>query len=365
MRNLSRLLAAAFLLLAVESHASPDDTRRIQKSWELAMENWSMETRIATTPEARAAALAKRPDPAPYARQMWGQIGSALDQEWTLEPAAWFLRIAPGVITTQADGSTRQVFAAEMSAVFKALETRHLKSPNLISMCMAMAATGNAQSLAILEKIQASHPDPKTQGVAALAAALILKSFGDDAEIARKRLTYLRKAIIDSSDIDLGGGTTVAKIAENELYVIRFLTKGRIAPDLSGIDSASRPLKLSDFTGRIVLLMFWSSTVQEADRVLQITTEMERKFQGKPFVVIGVNHDPLEKLRSLEADGIVSWRNFSDPTHQLAAEYRVGTWPLVYVLDGARKIQYAGSPGSFAELTIDVLLSETKPAASE
>jgi hypothetical protein len=44
-------------------------------------------------------------------------------------------------------------------------------------------------------------------------------------------------------------------------------------------------------------------------------------------------------------------------------EYRVGSWPLAYVLDGERKIHYAGAPGSFVELTAEALLAEAKPAA--
>ena len=222
-------------------------------------------------------------------------------------------------------------------------------------------ANHDPRSLAILEKIQANHPDKKIQGVAALGAAMILKTLGDDADLMRKRLTYLRKAIIQSSDIEVGG-TTVAKLAEDELYIIRFLTKGRVAPDLIGTDSGGRPLKLSDHKGKVVLLLFWSSTILEADRVIQITAEMVKKFQGRPFVVIGVNHDPLEKLRSLEADGIVTWPNFSDPANKLAAEYRVGSWPLVYVLDGERKIHYSGAQGSFAELTAEALLAGPTPA---
>ncbi|RPJ35475.1 MAG: TlpA family protein disulfide reductase [Verrucomicrobiaceae bacterium] len=364
MRNLSRLLAAALLLLAAESPASPAEAGRIQKSWQLAMENWSLETRAATTPEARAAAIAKRPDSLPYVRDMWAQIGPALDQAWVLEPAAWFLRVAPGLRTTQADGSSAPAFAVETDAVLKALETRHLKSPGMIPVCMALTGLRDPRALGLLEKIQASHPEVKTQGVAALATALVLKNLGDDPELMRKRLTCLRKAIIDSSDIDLGG-VTVSKVAEDELYVIRYLTKGRVAPDLSGMDSASRPLKLSDFAGRVIVLLFWNSAMPEADRVIEITAEMERKFQGKPLTVVGVNHDPLEKLRSLEAEGIITWRNFSDPGNQLAREYRVAGWPLAYVLDGERKIHYAGAPGSFVELTAEALLPETGTAPGE
>jgi peroxiredoxin len=293
---------------------------------------------------------------------MWQQIGSALDQEWVLEPVAWFLRVAPGLQAVQPDGTSAPAFRAEIDAVLAAIEKRHLKSPGLIPVCMALTGIRDPRALGLLEKIQTGHPEAKTQGVAALAAAMILKSLGDDPELIRKRLTCLRKAIIDSSDIDLGGAT-VAKLAEDELYIIRYLTKGRVAPDLSGIDSASRPIKLGDFQGRVVVLLFWHSAMPEAGRVIEITAEMTRKFHDKPLTVVGVNHDSLEKLRSLEADGSVTWRNFSDSSNQLSREYRVASWPLVYVLDGDRKIHYAGAPGSFAELTAEALLAEIKPAS--
>lgn len=365
MHSLSRLIAAAtLLLLAAESPASPAEAERIRKSWQLAMENWSLETRAATTPDARAAAIAKRPDSLPYARDMWAKIGSALDQEWTLESVAWFLRVAPGLREARAEGTVAQVFSAEIDEVFKAIEAHHLKSPQLIPVCMALAGTGDPRAVHLLEKIQASHPETKTQGVAALASALILNSLGDNPELMRKRLTFLRKAIIDSSEVDLGG-VTVAKLAEDELYIIRFLSKGRIAPDLSGIDSAGRPLKLSDFSGKIVVLLFWNSTMDETERVIAITSEMKRKFQGRPLEVLGVNHDSLEKLRSMEAEGAVTWRNFSDPNNQLSGEYRVAAVPLVYVLDGERKIHYAGTPGSFVDLTAEALLSEKDNAPEE
>lgn len=363
MRNPSRLLAAIWLLLVAPSHATQADAQRIEKTWQLNMENWALETRAATTPEARAAAIAKRPDPEPFSREMWQQIGPALDQEWVLGPAAWFLRVAPALRTTKPDGSSTPIFGAEVDAVLKAIETRHLKSAGLIPVCMALTNIRDPRALAILEKIQASHPETKTQGVAALASALILKTLGDDPELIRKRLTFLRKAIIESSDVDLGGDLTVAKLAEDELYLIRYLTKGRVAPDLSGSDSAGRPIKLSDFKDRIVVLLFWHSAMPEAERTFQITDELAKKYADKPLTVVGVNRDSLQKLRSLEADGTVSWRNFSDAANQLAREYRVASWPLVYVLDGGRKIRYAGTPGSFVELTADALLAEIKPAA--
>lgn len=355
-----RPIAAIFLLLQATASATPAEAQQIRKSWDLRMETWSLETRAATTPEARAKASAARPDISGSVKEMWAAIGTSLDQEWSIEPAAWFIRATPGLVTTGADGANAPAYAAEVEAIRKAVETRHLKSPKLAPMCMALVALPDPRSLALLEKIQAENPDPKVRGVAALANAMALKGLGDDGEIMRKRLTCLRTAIIQSSDVSIGS-TTVAKLAEDELYIIRYLTKGREAPDLSGVDSGGRPLKLSDFKGKVVYLIFWSGTMQEADRVVQMMRDTMRKFDGKPVIVLGVNQDPLERLRSLEGDGTIPWRNFSDATNQLAREFRVGTLPLVYVLDGDRKIHFAGSPGSFAELTAEALIAEESP----
>lgn len=360
MQRPSCLILLISLLALTPAGATSADAQRIRKTYQLKMDNWSLEMRIAATPEEKSKAWTNRPDATPYAREMWTAIGNDLDQDWTLEPASWFLRITPGLLARDGKNSNPQpIFARENDAIRKAIETYHFKSPKLLPICSALAASPDPRSLAILEKIQSTHPDQKIQGVAALGAAMQLKTLGDDGEIMRRRLTYLRKAIIQSSDVDFDG-TPVAKLAEDELYIIRFLTKGRVAPDLVGVDSGGRPLMLSSLKGKVVVLLFWNSNVPDARRVVEITTAMEEKFKGKPFAIMGVNNDPLDKLRALEADNTVPWNNFSDPENKLAREYRVGSWPLVYVLDGDRKIHFAGAPGSFAELTADALLAPAK-----
>ena len=347
------LLAAVCPMLS----ASPAEATRIRKTWDLRQETWELELKAAATPEAKAKVLAARPDVTQSARDMWQAIGSSLGEEWTIEPAAWFLRATPGLLTTNPDGTTSPAFADEIDAVRKAVETKLFKSPKLGPMCMALVTNQDPRSLSILEKIIAENPDPKVQGVASLAAAMVLKSLGDDTEIMKKRLSNLRTAIIKSAEVDLGG-TTVADLAKDEIYIISHLTKGRTAPDLSGVDSGGRPIRLSDFKGKVVYLLFWSSNMLEAQRVAEITGETARKFEGRPFVIVGVNQDNLETLRSLEADQTVTWRSFSDLSGELAKTYRVASLPLVYILDGERKIHYSGTPGTFAELTAEALLAE-------
>jgi len=359
MKSTSSLTALICGLLATATFASSVDTERIQKSYEAAMGKWATEMRGAATPEERSAALNGRPDTATFVKKMWQEILPSLADEWTLEPAAWILRNSNGLTSTLANGSSAPTFAQETDSIRKAVETYHMSSKKLIPMCIALVSSQDPRSLALLERIQAEHPDKAIQGVAALGAAALLKGLGENPELLRKRLAFIRKAIIQSSEVVLDG-TTVAKLAEDELYIIRFLTKGRIAPDLVGKDSSNRPLSLSTFKDKVVVLLFWNTSMQDSERILNITTELEKKFLDRPFVVLGVNNDPLENLRAMQADGTLTWPNFTDPENTLSAEYRVNSWPLVYVLDGERKIHYVGTPGSFVELTAEALLADVK-----
>ena len=50
---------------------------------------------------------------------------------------------------------------------------------------------------------------------------------------------------------------TVAEKAKSELYDIRHLSLGKLAPDVEGQDQDGQQFKLSDYRGKVVLLYFW------------------------------------------------------------------------------------------------------------
>lgn len=359
MKRTSPLIFSLTLLLAGTLHAAPADALRIEKNYQSAMERWTLQVRAAATQADRNKLLESRPDVSAYVRQMWNTIGNSLGQDWTLEPAAWFLRASAGILATDGAGLAQPVFANENEAIRKAIEDHYLASPKLGPVCAALASSPNPRSLAVLEKIQDKNPDKKIQGIAAFGAALQLKTLGDNPRIMTKRLTYLRKAIIQSSDMEIEG-MPISKLAADELYVINNLSKGRVAPDLVGVDSGNRPLTLSSQAGKVIILTFWNSNLENSQRVVDMTTALQKEFQGRPLVVLGVNNDTVEKLRKLESDGTVPWKSFADPDNQVANQYRVGSRPIVYVLDGERRIHYVGTPGSFVEATAEALLEGPK-----
>ncbi len=364
------------LALLQAAHAAPADAERIKAAFKADMAQWNLAVSSATTAEARVTAWNARPDPAVHARKMWAVIAPALGEEWVLDPMAWFVGLtinlqAPVVAAPEAvlpAGNSAPAgglqFAKELDAISAAVTSYHLNSAKLSPLCLAYGSGTDPRSFGLLEKLQTAATVKSVQGVAALAMAMRLRSLGDDPELMSRRLKLLRKAIIDSADVEISG-VTVAKLAQDELYVIRNLTKGRVAPELTGMDSGSRPMKLSDHKAKVVVLLFWNSGVTDVVRLLESMGSLRKTYGDKGLVLIGVNNDTVANLRSIQQSDadLLDFPNFSDPRNELSATYRVGTWPLVYVLDGERKIQYVGTPGSFINASVAALLEPAaKPA---
>jgi len=361
--NLSQMLkhlVISALFLAANAHATPQEAERIRRGYELSAETWALKYKIAATPEEKQALLASRPDPATTAKAIWTDIAPSLKEDWTIAYSAWFLDLTRNLTVASAANVTSTAFTAERGRILAAFTENHLKKPGIAPFCIALAESGDPKSLPLLEKVITENPDEPTQGIAALGASMLLKKLGDAPEVMRKRLTYLRKAIIQASDQKIAG-TSVADIVTDELHVIRYLSKGRIAPDLSGTDVAGRVIRLSDMKGKIVILLFWDAKSPETDKIIGLTNQLAVKYDGKPVAIVGVTPESLDRIRTLQADGSIKWNNIIDPTDKLAGEYRMTSRPAILVLDEKGTIQYTGLPGSFAELTVDALLAGAPP----
>jgi peroxiredoxin len=343
-------------VMVVEA-GSPAEAKAVREAYEKSVEAWSIRVKLAKTPEERRAV--KSPEPALAAERMWGVIGGSLEQPWVLEPAAWFVRLSAPLVKVDEGGEPKPMFRPEIAKVLASVEQKHLSSKDLAPMCMALVALGDQSSLVLLRKIEAGHPDKAVAGVAALGVAMLGKNMGDDPRVMRERLSMLRKAIIDAADVKVDQ-TTVAALAEEELYIITNLSKGTVAPELEGEDSGGRPMKLSAHEGKVVVLVFWNSSGEGPEGLLEWVSALRRdeRFVGKPFEVVGVNTDLREDLREMQAKEQVDWPNFSDPTAELARVFRVASYPTAYVLGPDRKIHYIGPMGTFAELTAFAVLDE-------
>jgi peroxiredoxin len=279
-----------------------------------------------------------------------------MTQEWTLDHAAWLLKLVCSQKIDAQQIEALQLRSSIVQQVSKAVAEKHLRSPKLAPICLALLAVGDQTALKLLENIEKDNPNARVQGVAAVAIAYLLSGLGDEPAIIRRRLTLIRKAIIESNDVSIDG-VSVKQLAADQLYVIQHLAKGRQAPELAGVDHAGTSRKLSLLKGKVIILLFWSETMGDAAHFLEMTRALKAKYLGKNCEILGVYQGAIPLLRALHAEQLATWANLTDPSGSLSKEYRISHWPTAYVIDAKGAIQYYGNPGTFVELTADALLT--------
>ncbi len=85
--------------------------------------------------------------------------------------------------------------------------------------------------------------------------------FGEVGDLRRARIAEIEaifeQAIKQYGDVKLPFGGTVGETAGAELYEIRYLSVGKVAPEIEGEDQNGERFKLSDYRGKVMLLYFW------------------------------------------------------------------------------------------------------------
>lgn len=76
-------------------------------------------------------------------------------------------------------------------------------------------------------------------------------------EVASATMTRLEETLSAYIEAASGGDSGLMEIAKNELFVLRNLTIGKLAPEIVGQDLDGVEFKLSDYRGKVVLVDFW------------------------------------------------------------------------------------------------------------
>jgi RNA polymerase sigma factor (sigma-70 family) len=149
-------------------------------------------------------------------------------------------------------------------------------------------------------------------------------------------------------------GDALKTDAQAELYEIRELHPGKPAPEITGKDRDGKPLTLSQFQGKVVVVDFWTTTCGACRDMNAFERSLVKRMEGKPFVLLGVNCDGDEgKLNDwIKKEGITwrTWRDGSDGNAEgpIFRQFSIYTWPTIYVIDhrGIIRDRFLGFPGA-------------------
>ena len=172
---------------------------------------------------------------------------------------------------------------------FELLRRDHIRSEKLGPLCERISYGLCAEYEPFLREVLEKNPHKEVRGQACLALAHFLSNrslkldmvlgdpklarefadlYGkeyleglrrqDRVKAAEEAEALLVRATRDYGDVKLPDGETVAEKAEPELFGLRHLAVGKMAPDIEGQDQDGVRFKLSDYRGKVVLLDFWS-----------------------------------------------------------------------------------------------------------
>jgi len=141
-------------------------------------------------------------------------------------------------------------------------------SPKRLSrLCVMLSQSWDPATEAALRSLLAKDSRREVQGAAVLGLAKMLTQRADtvvenDAKEAAKLWTesesLLGQAAEKYADVEMEFGGSVGKQAKKELFSLRNLSIGKVAPDIEGEDQLGKKFSLGDYRGKVLLLDFWN-----------------------------------------------------------------------------------------------------------
>jgi thiol-disulfide isomerase/thioredoxin len=241
---------------------------------------------------------------------------------------------------------------SDLAKAFDELLAKHPDSPQLAAACERMLFVPPSRAIPRLRPVVAAKVSHRA---AALARFVLARQVLDhlnntpppsrDAAIAdAKRL--LTEVVSRYGDERLGPRPVKAH-AERALYEIEHLMPGKQAPEIVGEDLDLKPLKLSQFKGKVVLLSFWGAWCPPCVAALPEEKRVAERFATKPFVILGVNTDRDRAVASRVVSArSVTWRSFWDRSQvgPISTAYNVTGFPMLYLIDARGVIRHRDVP---------------------
>jgi peroxiredoxin len=252
----------------------------------------------------------------------------------------------------------------------------HIASETMGQLCFHLRSRGDEPwAVRILETCVAKHPQRDVRGQATFALGdgyrWVARPFGEpppDADkVLEKAKSYYQQVVDNFADVSTPDGKwNLGERAEHELSRIRNLPNlkvGRPAPPIVGTDLDGNSLKLEDYRGNVVVVVFWGSWCGPCMAQVPHERELHKRLQGKPFALLGVScGDALDVAKETVKKHQMEWPSWwdSDETRSgpIQTDYDVQHWPTVFVIDAEGIIRAIDVHGAELDAAVDQALAK-------
>ena len=140
------------------------------------------------------------------------------------------------------------------------------------------------------------------------------------------------------------------------------LAVGNSLPDFTLTTPEGKPLSISSFKGKVVLVDFWASWCGPCRKENPNVVAIYKKLHAKGFDIYSVSLDDNKEkwLNAIKADGLV-WNHASDLKgwdNQVAKQFGIDAIPFTILIDKEGKIIAKGLRGKELETTVQSALAQ-------
>jgi thiol-disulfide isomerase/thioredoxin len=326
--------------------APADKFKAIAESHRAAADAFNMAYNAAKTEEDRKRVLKEKGNKASpnfYAPQMLEVVRAHANDAASLDATRWLLARVP--------------YAEETRQAINLLIQNRIEDESLELICASLYYYHCDAGDRLLRAAIAKSPHRKVQGLARFNLAVSLQANADrmarDGPKARQPLEMeaerLLQEVVDKyGDLkrDLKrDDSTLGKLAEANLFSLRHLAVGKVAPDIEGKDLDGKPLKLSGHRGKVVLLVYWATWCGPCMADVPRERALVKRLAGKPFAILGINADKDQAAaQKASVKEEMPWQSIWDgEAGPIVTRWNVDAWPTLYLLDTKGVIRYKGN----------------------